>query len=309
MSVPWWIRHVGRMEYEMKALQLAQIEYTRDEEAFAAGVLRLLLKVPTTNGIIDLIAQFPDLYPYFRIEVFGRDLGLKYHWNPFWGNLCLLGRRTHAWSEEDTLAKLLLEQLPKLLRVASTKDAPREKGIEQQQAEPFSEYYPSSDSVLLIDSGWEVDHSHRSGRLLIGTDVPPRDRLSSMLRGAVLEIRSETGQVLCSADAPMRSTFAGQRLWARWARMPKPIVHADDQFLRELFRVHPHVQNTHANRVRRGWLHVWGVLFPEEVNYRQQGEGWIFACVHSKTRDMFGSPRKTRGARPELRSGSKVRRR
>jgi len=291
MSAPWWDRYPGRLEHELDALREAGIEYKRDEEAFAASLLRLSLKLPTAGRIVDLVAVFPDLYPYFRVEVYGENLGLNYHWNPFGRNLCLLGRRTHAWNEEDTLAKILTQQYPKLLKAASSDRAPEEDGVEQRQAEPYSEYYPGSPSLILVDSSWHIDQRHRSGRLLIGTDIALCDRIPAFPRGAVLEVRSEAGQVLCSADAPMRSRYAGQKLFARWARVPKAIPHADGEFFNHLFRLHPEVRDARANRVERGWLRVWGVLFPEEINYRQTGEGWIFAYLFDKRRTEFGPPR------------------
>ena len=127
-----------RLEYELNALNNAGIEYSKNEDAFTRGVLCLNIWI---DGVGNLQVIFPDLYPYFRFEIYAHDLVLPHHQNPFSKNLCMIGRRTENWHIKDTLASFLLERLPKVLKAGKSTDCEEVEGVEQHQAEPISDYY------------------------------------------------------------------------------------------------------------------------------------------------------------------------
>ena len=90
---PWWIRLPERLDHEKQALDVIGATYVLDENARARGILRLDVQF----GEHRLVAEYPDLYPFFRPQVFAPDLNLTHHQNPVDKNLCLLGRATENW--------------------------------------------------------------------------------------------------------------------------------------------------------------------------------------------------------------------
>src|SRR5262249_14291535 len=154
----------SRLDYELDELRAAGIPFELDQEAFSRGVVVVRLS-PTIDGeIIDIIARFPDLYPYFRFQVEAPALNLQRHQNPFSKSLCLNGRATEHWDSDDTLAKYITEQLPLVLKAARSQDETEVAKIEQHQGEPFSDYYPYlRDSIVLIDSSWKIDPAVKEG--------------------------------------------------------------------------------------------------------------------------------------------------
>lgn len=154
----WWEAYPGRLEYEISALEALGVSVRRDDSELALGRVVLHCSMPWKEENIELIATFPNLYPYFRPTVHAPDLtGLTHHRTPHDGTLCLLGRSTSEWVPGLTLAHLLEFQLPKLLKSGDptwrrtlTPDALAE--LEEVQAEPLSEYYDySPESMLLLD--------------------------------------------------------------------------------------------------------------------------------------------------------------
>lgn len=290
IEVPWWDQWPEVLERETTALDAAGIRWERDEIAFSQGVLRLKLIVPSADGSLNLLVVYPDCYPYFRFQVYAPGLDLPYHQNPFERNLCLIGRRTHYWDTTDTAADLLNRQLPKLMASASSNDAAAVDGLEERQAEPFSDYYKYQPSMILVQSDWSVSPAHRRGYLVVGT-LPNGEQLpDTLIRGAVLELRSEAGEVLCSATPSLRTAFSGKAIEGRWARLNEPIRHSHEgKFIEELLRIHPQLKDAKPNHVNDGWLRIWGVLFPEQTAHRVVGEGWVFACAVDKNRPNTAS--------------------
>jgi len=271
---PWWEVCPGRLDYELRALDQLGIEYTRDEKAFSNGVLCLHLRKQACGS---LRAVFPDFYPYFRFELYADDLSLPHHQNPFGKNLCLIGRSTELWHNKDTLAKFVTERLPQVLKAGASADPEEVAGMEQHQAEPFSDYYSYCDSTaVIVDENWAIDSDHQSGALLIGVTAPN----AQLLRGAVLEVRDEEGNVLAESDSRLRRTFSGGELSARWIRLSEPAKICDPAALFvHILKNDPYSNKIDSHPVDGGRLQVRAALFPEEINnWRQLDHGWIFVC-------------------------------
>lgn len=279
----WWEKWPGRLERELADLDAAGIKYARDEAQFSQGIACLDLQMPIADGeTTPLKVVFPDLYPYFRFEVYAPELDLPYHQNPFEKNLCLLGRRTHFWNPHDTLAGILTQQLPSVIQTAHSSTKEEVAGLEQEQAEPFSDHYPYAPNVAMVQSDWSIPSDVKYGSLLIGTSAPASMR---EFRGPVVEIRGGQG-VLWAADKPLRDAFQGKQLQASWARVSAPLKDANSfALIKTLLAMHSSMPEAKPNHVTDGWLCIWGVLFPEEIRHRQLGEGWVFLCASSKNRD------------------------
>ena len=74
MSLTWVERWPDRVDFELRALEDAGIPYQRDDAAWQKGVLRLVLRPVIGGQTLDLFAEFPDAYPYFRFEVYAPAL-------------------------------------------------------------------------------------------------------------------------------------------------------------------------------------------------------------------------------------------
>src|SRR5262249_39434411 len=148
---------------------------------------------------------------------------------------------------DQLLAGALLDRLPMVLRAGrATTVSPELAEIEEQQAEPFSDYYPyAAGSAVLIDGGWSIDPAVRSGRLRFGVD---RD-YDGAFRGLVLEVHDDHEQVLARADDRLREMFP-ERLRGRWVRVPAPIpIMEPRDFFTALVRQHPSLEHPLGSRL------------------------------------------------------------
>ena len=152
MSRPWWKRWPGRLEFELRCLEEAGIKYRFDEPARAAGIIKLFLQHAVSGEKIDLIATFPDLFPYFRFEVQAPNLSLQRHQHPAGKNLCLIGRATANWRSGDTLAEFITNRLPRVLSAVRAPHATETGAIEEHQGEPATDYFHYTN---------DLSHSHR----------------------------------------------------------------------------------------------------------------------------------------------------
>lgn len=275
---PWWQKtEPSRLEDELSRLRAAGIEYEIDERAREKGLIKLNLRSVRVDGRdLNLVALFPDVYPYTRFEIRAPDLELDYHQNPFTGQLCLLGRSTLNWDTTNTLAGFIEERVPRVLKAAESDDPGEVEELEEHQGEPLSGYYSNGkDSMVIVDGSWSIDPSVDGGTLSIGI----AECGENGFRGAVLTVMDEQGSVLASADPALCGRYTRQ-LNARWVRCSEPIkVERPDEFLTELCARHGQLARPQW-RVAPGGARVdiVGVLFPEEHRWREgnRADGWVF---------------------------------
>lgn len=271
---PWWETCPGRLEYELNALEGAGIEYRKDDEAFAKGIMCLNLSM---DGVGKLRVVFPDLYPYFRFEIYAPDLQLPHHQNPFHKNLCMIGRRTENWRTNDTLASFLLQRLPQVLEAGTSTGREEVVGTEQEQAEPISNYYSYQPGAgIVVDSGWTINPCCQSGTLLINVS----SQEAQVIQGMVLSVMDENGGVLAETDNRLLQTFREGPISARWVRLTDPpYVNTPRALFEYLFSKSPYLGHIDNNPVSDGILQIRAAIFPEETSeWRKIGQGWIFVC-------------------------------
>lgn len=272
MSQPWWEKYPERLEFELRELEQAGIPYEVDEARKAEGKLVVTLFHTLQGNESKLIATYPDEYPYFRLDVRAPDLALARHQNPYDKNLCLLGRSSVNWRpREDTLARFVLEQLPKAIESAQGGD----DTLEERQGEPISEYYPYQSITVLVDSAWEIPAEATEGLINLGTEG------KYSLRTAVLEVHDRQKNLLFEAAKEIKERYPTS-LSARWVRIQSPIFQKDPKtFYEELCILHPHLRNHEWVYSEREDKHfeIIGVTFPEEVGYKTDGNGWVFLYV------------------------------
>ncbi len=282
MPQPWWERWPNILEFELAELKKNGIEYDFNTTAFEKGELVLNLAVKINGKPLKLKACFPDLYPLFRFEVYAPDLDLEKHQNPFEKNLCLIGRSSANWNQnEDTLAKFITEQLPKLLESAQDGN----ENLEEKQGEPFSEYYPSSGGMVLIDSAWHVDSKANQGTIMIGMD-----RIFGIHRIAVTEIKDSAGGILARSSPAIERIYP-EKIEIEWVRSKEPLkIGNAESFFQIVAKEFPAIrQDSWKYYDPRSKTHhnIIGILFPEEVKYKTFEDGWVFILIQ-KSRQSGG---------------------
>lgn len=271
---PWWKTWPERLDFELKALRHAGIKYSVRTQDEITGVLDLDLEYPGNDAPLKLQARLSAFFPYTRFEVFAQELNQGRHQNPFLRNLCLIGRSSAAWNVSDTVAGLIAEQLPKLLNAANEPDHTKVIGLEEQQGEPLTAYLPyAENSLVLVDGSWKLDSRIREGELVLGIESASR----CSLRGAVLEVRDLSGTVIAGAPAALRARYGDRRLTASWFRTETAIrEQAAKEFLRQLATIKPASGTVKWTEVLGLRLQVVGVVFPDEIGWRERGDSWAF---------------------------------
>lgn len=274
-----------------------------DEPAKAAGLIRMALTVEVAEfGPVELVATFPDFYPYLRPEVAAPALALDHHQNPFSRYLCLIGRSTANWGTSDTLAGLLTEQLTKVLfsgAAAPPAGAARDTLPEEQQAEPYSEYYSyAAAAMFLIDGAWSLPIDARYGELTLGSagPLPPSDNLQEHTLAVVREVRDQRGETIASAPPALAERFPGD-MPARWSRLEAPVPSNEPEAIWAAAEAAD--AGGEPTKIRPGSpagapIQLRAVVFPEEVAWRTSGDGWVF-LVRQPGTTVQVRPSKRRG--------------
>ncbi len=227
MLKKWWERYPGRLEYEQAELEKIGAPFKLNHEMLERGTAILTGTIKIDEKNIDLEIVFPDGYPYFRFYAYADGLQLRYHQHPFQKNLCLLGRSTEEWKKNDTVASLLLTQLPKILKAneISTKDEmlsfekEHQGTMEVRQAEPIEMYYSYEPFWnIAVDSSWKLPESN--GSLIIGFQ---NEETMNRYSGAVVEIQDQKGQAIHQCDPAIAELYP-YRIKGRWQYVPQAII-------------------------------------------------------------------------------------
>ena len=271
----WWEEWPERFEYELDALRSGGFNPTVKSKDVRSGVLEVELVAQISGTQQKLQAKYSPFFPYGRIEVFAPTLALKRHQHPFSKNLCLLSRASTAWEVDDTLEKLIREQLPKLIAAAEEPAVAQAATLEEQQGEPTSSYlgYPP-DSILLVDGSWVIPHALKEGLMVLGLESVSRQTV----RGAILELRDNQGQTVARCAEAIRARFSDKNVVrSRWFRIDAQLLGQNPKnTLAELGRVVPEAAKFEYRRLGEYPSEVIGLTFPEEVEYRKNGDGWTF---------------------------------
>jgi len=271
----WWERLPERLDFEFEALRNVGYKFEKRDAEFARGVLLLDLVVPTDDhGEVNLVADFPDLYPYVRPEVYAPTLDLARHQNPFAKNLCLLGRRSDAWEPEMTLAALIRDQLKQVLEASEAENANDAAQLEEHQGEPITAFYTYSlDAAVLIGDDFSPPVFERAGEARF-----------ARLRGndavlTIAELRSPDGHVVSHVDQQLAGPFVNE-FAGRWVRLETAIrIQGGNPFDHELVRRHPEL----GKRVYANDLDHILIGFPDEVRWFEQQVNWLM-LVRKKNR-------------------------
>jgi molybdopterin/thiamine biosynthesis adenylyltransferase len=300
MAIKSWFEVMPkRLQDELNALTALGIEYEEDSKAKSQGILRLSLKIeglnpafefPEKTSLVELIAVYPDLYPYFRPEVYAYNLTLPRHQNFVSKNLCLIPRNTDAWEPEWTLAEFLKSQLTKVLDKGTVTDNKVISEDPDEQAEPVSEYYVGPNNPVIFDSSAfdseELLATKEKITYLGKTQVGIPKHVDLNTRLAILQSISPTGVTLNSLPPALEDLFDRRiegSIYHLSAPPPTGSPKEDLNWLRNLlkeegkkFSLPKKPILLKRNMQLKG---VVGLCFPEEVSPGKFGIGWLFLIV------------------------------
>lgn len=153
----------------------------------SAGQVVIAVQYPHDGKLYPLTAHFPEFYPSLPLEIYGPTLPSGKHICPSSGLLCLMQDLQSAWRTTDTLALMLAEKVPAILKA----HLDPENAEEAQEGTQRSGQYPYDRNSVLLTEDWEIPKQIPYGKLLIGLESGP-----DPLRGAVLEVQDANGLVL-----------------------------------------------------------------------------------------------------------------
>lgn len=258
----WWEQDPARYEREVRELSQSGHD-PRPREV--AGRVRIAIDVPCDGRVIPMEVRYSDLFPYFRFEVYApTDLGLSRHQNPLAGNLCLIPQPTREWQPSMTAARLIREQLPKLM--AAVRGQGVAPDVETHQPEPISAYYPTlGDSVILMPpEAYDLPADSSRGSLELSITSLPEP-----VRGYVRRVDARPASFPdLSAALPTR-----QLIEVPWVRVPDlPRTTEAIAFEKALIDT-----GAIASARPNGRPDIVAVTFPEDVAYGAPAEnGWLF---------------------------------
>lgn len=268
---PWWEKHPERLDFEIQEIKDAGFLCEQDKNALAEGtiVLHLTLDLEAHPGL-KLKVVYPDFYPEFPFEIVAHELALPHHQNPLDKNLCFLDNPGENWDgTNDTVARYIQDRLPIVLAAGNSGN---KNDLEAPRSEPFSNFLRfSSDSIVLIDSAWSVNPDITSGKLRIGLIAQPD---TTMFRGAVLEVQDRDDNVLVKANEEI-AALCPKKITGRWVRFEQPPISRDVQGI--FAEAVSKDRRLGSKPLQNAFdVDVIGILFPEEVKWRESGDGWIF---------------------------------
>jgi hypothetical protein len=100
-----------------------------------------------------------------------------------------------------------------VLRAGETDDVAVAASIEEHAPEPFSDYYGyESDTIVLVAAGEDgrarIPAETSSGVIVLGIEgAAPNARIPERLRGALVEVRDDSGAVVLKAPDAIASRY------------------------------------------------------------------------------------------------------
>jgi len=291
----WWNRYPGRLEYEIQQLEENGIFCEVDQSAFAEGVavFNLSLSIGDFSGL-KIQVVFPDNYPMVPFQAYAPDLSLPHHIQPFDKNICFLDDPGNTWRCDDTVANIMVNQLPKVLSAGADSN---KNDLEVPRSEPVTNYlHFASNSMVLFDSAWSVPAEVECGRLMVGSNEPFHQ---TIFRGAISEVKDKAGNVLVKADEAIQKVY-GKRVAGRWVRLKNPPSTSNVALLYEMaLAIDGQIRKPLSTH---GDFEIIGILFQEETKWRETGDSWVFLVrtVKNKKTTPFTLVRGGRAGRQDL---------
>lgn len=290
----WTERYPERFEHEVQAFrdtegldfELDEVELERSGRVVLHGTLARAGREP-----LELEVRYPDLFPFFRPEVFAPKEKFPRHQGLYRKNLCLLDRSTDQWLTENTGAWLVSERVSHLLDLLDgTAEAMRD--AEAPQGEPLTTFLPFPPGGIVFIPGEIGDAAagEQSGDITLS--IGPPEEHSQGMRSCVsslnADIRGGKVKQLASLSGPLKSRFPTHAVQGRWVRLVEmPEAHDGPSLLKAIRKapgykkpqaiVRPPSPNGFPTR-----SYWFGVVLQDEVEQGVWKDSWFFIVTHDK---------------------------
>ena len=265
----WFNVNPALLQEERDALTRSGYQYEIDETARAKGHLVIKVSYKICNKIHIFTCYYPPNYSYFAVRINCRTFPPGRHLNPYSYDLCLFENAQSVWNPKtDTLAKVLNEQIPKILKAHAepNKAADIEGNVGYQITGQMLYEVPS---VIFVDD-WDLLDSNIFGHMTLkldkncNTDTPIRGFVES------LQINND---VIAESSNPFANLFTLKQPanWVKLDRSPASINRND--ILIEAIKICPKLKNPDFKK--RG-IDIVGLVFPEESGYLEPVLNWVF---------------------------------
>lgn len=294
MKTAWYELHRDRFSEELEAFNVRGINVEIDKELQVQKIIRLFLTIDGNNPLFNFSDKsityqftvvYPDLYPWFRPEVFAYNLDLARHLHLRNNIICLLPRGTEHWDPNETVASVLESQLNVVLEKGIVTDEEIIKADETEQAEPVSDYYDTIfQAPVLFDPsqlhlGNIPDQFRFLGKIILG--IPGYAEFPT--RMAVLQTILKSG-VVHNVPKEIEHLFSYKKFKGLLyeAAEPPPFVRQPIEIFNWLKNGLPagekNIDFPNENvKLSNGIIkNVTGIRFPQEVEKGKKGSGWIF---------------------------------
>jgi ubiquitin-protein ligase len=291
---------------ELDAFKAENIDSRLDNDALQDRRLILDFEWPHEGAVLSLRAVYPDSYPFLRPQVLLRDPSPfrdRRHVAPD-GTICLIGRDSRQWTSSLTVPALLREKLADALKANDNEDP---------QGEPAEFWWNGSPvddlPYCLVETTWDLSSKGiDSGRLTVKYTLEEGQADTPRLRAAVTRVFSADGTVLAEWNRRLPTFLAGGSAreltipWERLSRAPFPdngdalrnLVGSAIASSSPLFSLSP-------LSTRRFRLNAF--LYPSELEWKRNGDGWLFALSHGTKKSFQGRKPLTGGVVRTLRAG------
>lgn len=281
----WWHRYPEAFEVEKTALTALGCTWKIDEAAMEHGCLVVQVELLHEEVPFNLVAVYPDTFPYFAPHVFLHEQLLHRHQHPIGRNLCLLARGGEDWLPgQDTLAGLLREQFPKILAVNATDlSSPFVAETEDHVSEPLSSFleYPPDCAIVVPDECPSIDVP--AGRLTL--KIRPYQRVdlreAPPVSGIVTMISDLSRKSLVTSS--IRPPGFSESLEGFWLRLPerpplKEIRNLANFLVKRMETDIPAFKKA-LNAGKRGQVFIAGFVYQDEMTWRATSDDWLFVAI------------------------------
>lgn len=288
----WDLRFPGRLQMELDAFMAANVEPRVNPDALQDRRLILDFEWPHEGGFLSLRAMYPDSYPFLRPQVQLLDpapFRTRRHVAPD-GTVCLIGRDSRQWTSSLTVPALLGEKLV---------DALEAKENEDQQGEPPEVWWngtPTEDlPYCLIETTWDLwTRGIDRGQLTVKYTMEEGQADAPWLRAAITRVFRADGGVLAEWNSRLPMFLRGdnvRELTIPWERLDKAPFPDNEDALRSLIgsAVASSSPIFRSSRLSARQFRFNAFLYPSELEWKRQGDGWLFALSHGTKKGLPAS--------------------
>ncbi|MEH6503329.1 MAG: ThiF family adenylyltransferase [Cycloclasticus sp.] len=265
----WFQDHPHYLQDEENALMKEGFTYTIDEAARSEGRLIITIIYPIGSENHDLTCHYHAAYPFFAPKVIAPTLPSGRHIDPYSHGLCLFEDEQSVWNTHDTLAKVLKEQIPKVLKEHEyAENISKIEGAEGYQITGQIPYEPVS---VIFTGDWVIPEEVNSGEICI--KVTKNSNSGTPVLGFVDSFNAGKTPPQ-SSSTPFLEDFFPSKLQCKWVKLdgPPKSIKGDD-VLNEAKKINPAIKNAHFQKKD---FDIVGLVFQEDASKNKKVLNWIF---------------------------------